>query len=731
MKKITTCLLVLLFMSFNALNAQQYVDVMTAGASGNDYATSIQTDASNNRFVAGMFSGSVQFGSTTLTSYGGLDIFVAKISPAGAYLWVRQIGGSGDELVSDLQLDQSGNCYLAGYYTGSAVMYSPTQSYNFVNDDGLKDFFAAKYTASGTAETAEIGNLSQPSEATAIAISSDNRVYICGSIDFGNDRDAFVLMTQFNGHSNTWFSTTASFDDEIATDLVVDNNGVVHVGGSFAGSIQITSTSSTYNADGDFSGYIAAYSSTGSFLQGFVYDGNSTGSGANVTDLHFANGRVYALGRYGGTVDLATGVAITSLGTLNTFITELNYNSSSSTYGLVSHKEIRGAGTVFGRNLFVKGNNMYVSGNFDNSLVAGSQTLNTSGMQDGFLMAYKNNNFDYSLLVEGSTNNQFGLGVVEDATGKVFQVGGFSATSNFDNITKNAAGQLDIFIAEITTTSGPQIALSYASTGVCAGSEIAVSVTATSSLDAGNQYSFELSDASGSFASPTSLGQFAGTTDLNEVLQLPFALAAGSGYKIRVNSSAPVLSDEGPAFAVYTAPAVKTIVGATTVASLDPIQYSVSQTTGSSFEWIITNGSQISGGNSNVVEVAWSDQHTSGSIRVVETNDNNCEGDTARLNVTIEDGVGIVQNQQDLKIRLFPNPATDFVQIEIPNTGGTMYQATLRDLQGRELTGKILRNDEESAKGEISLANFAEGIYILEIRDGQKVSSYRIVRTGK
>lgn len=48
-------------------------------------------------YVIGVFSGTVTFGGTTLTSAGAADVFVAKVSPSGKFVWAVSAGGKGDD----------------------------------------------------------------------------------------------------------------------------------------------------------------------------------------------------------------------------------------------------------------------------------------------------------------------------------------------------------------------------------------------------------------------------------------------------------------------------------------------------------------------------------------------------------------------------------------------------------------------------------------------------------
>ncbi len=75
---------------------------------------------------------------------------------------------------------------------------------------------------------------------------------------------------------------------------------------------------------------------------------------------------------------------------------------------------------------------------------------------------------------------------------------------------------------------------------ICAGSIIGVPFAITDCVDPGNVFTVQLSDASGSFASPINIGSAAGTSAGTIVAIIPPTTTFGSGYRIRVISSSPV-----------------------------------------------------------------------------------------------------------------------------------------------------------------------------------------------
>ncbi len=67
-----------------------------------------------------------------------------------------------------------------------------------------------------------------------------------------------------------------------------------------------------------------------------------------------------------------------------------------------------------------------------------------------------------------------------------------------------------------------------------------VDITSTEAFLPGNVYTVELSDASGSFAAPVSIGSIASTSNSETInFTIPAGTPSGSGYRIRVTSSAP------------------------------------------------------------------------------------------------------------------------------------------------------------------------------------------------
>lgn len=79
-------------------------------------------------------------------------------------------------------------------------------------------------------------------------------------------------------------------------------------------------------------------------------------------------------------------------------------------------------------------------------------------------------------------------------------------------------------------------------TSICAGTTLNVAYTVNGTLNAGNIFTAQLSDASGSFTSPVNIGTLASTTSGTISATIPSGTATGTGYRIRVVSSNPAIN---------------------------------------------------------------------------------------------------------------------------------------------------------------------------------------------
>ncbi|CAE7940871.1 flaEY, partial [Symbiodinium necroappetens] len=93
-------------------------------------------DGSDNIFVAGYTNGDLGN-----VNAGEWDLFLIKFDSTGTWKWTSQHGSSNNDVARTLQIDGSGNIYVAGFANG------PLDGQAWA---GLSDIFLMKFDNQGT-----------------------------------------------------------------------------------------------------------------------------------------------------------------------------------------------------------------------------------------------------------------------------------------------------------------------------------------------------------------------------------------------------------------------------------------------------------------------------------------------------------------------------------------------------------------------------------------------------
>lgn len=150
-----------------------------AGGTATDEGLAVALDSSGNAFLTGRVWGSAAFGSRQLVSEAapgeGESIFVAKLDPAGNWLWAARAGESSDNRGLGIAADPAGNAYLIGLCLGDAAFGAVS-----LPALGKKDIFIAKLDSLGNWLWAIRAGGSGWDEARGIALDGAGNAYICG-----------------------------------------------------------------------------------------------------------------------------------------------------------------------------------------------------------------------------------------------------------------------------------------------------------------------------------------------------------------------------------------------------------------------------------------------------------------------------------------------------------------------------------------------------------------------
>jgi hypothetical protein len=201
----------------------------------------IWADSLGNSYICGRYSGAVSFGSHSLPSAAGYNIYVAKLDTSGAWLWATFAGNGAYADAKDIVSDNSGNVYIAGSYVGNAVFGS-----DIVGNNGSFDLFYAKLDASGSWQWAHHAGGGLSDYAYGIALDSSGNVFIVGSFsdnaDFGGTtytsagyHDVFVVKYNPLGEV-VWFRPGGGLNDDWGHQICLDQDGNVYISGVFRSS---------------------------------------------------------------------------------------------------------------------------------------------------------------------------------------------------------------------------------------------------------------------------------------------------------------------------------------------------------------------------------------------------------------------------------------------------------------------------------------------------------------
>jgi hypothetical protein len=153
--------------------------------------TSITTDASNNVIIGGRFRMTIDFdpgaGTQTLNSNGSIewDIFVVKLNSSGDFVWVNEVDGIGNNLLSEkVAVDADGNIYQLGGIRGTNLIdFDPSAGVDELSailSSSYHRIFLRKLNANGTHAWVKLTTNYQNNSYNFLSIDALNQAVITG-----------------------------------------------------------------------------------------------------------------------------------------------------------------------------------------------------------------------------------------------------------------------------------------------------------------------------------------------------------------------------------------------------------------------------------------------------------------------------------------------------------------------------------------------------------------------
>lgn len=376
------------------------------GGTSSNHGEAIALDTGGNVFMAGRYSGTVDFGCGAMTSQGTTkaDVYVVKLSATGTCLWSRSVGGAvgadGDNGVA-LDVDPAGNPVIGSNFYGTA------------------DFLGTSRTAVGST-------------------------------------DMFVMKLTNSTGALTWLRTYGGSGIDRVLGLAVDKSSNVYFTGAFAGTVNFGGSALASAGAGDIP--VVKLNGSGAHVWSRKFGGTTADIGYGIAVDSLFN--VHVGGQFSGSVNFGTG-ALTSNGVSDGFFIKLNSTGATTTFA----KQIGGPSDDLVRDVSVDATGRSaIAGRFKTSVDLGGGPITAAGTH-AFVVAYTNAGaYSWSKTIGGSGVSQ-ALGIARDTVGNVAVVGYFNGSVNLGAGNVASAGADDVFIVRYSAAGALNGAVRYGGTG--------------------------------------------------------------------------------------------------------------------------------------------------------------------------------------------------------------------------------------------------------------------------
>lgn len=198
------------------------------GTDQSDSLRSVVLDEADNIWAVGDSRGNMGDAGNN----GGSDVVVIKLNSDGELLTTKQFGTSSSEYGMGITIDNSSNFWVTGYTYGT---FSSNVS------RGGTDGYLAKLNASGDVISVKQFGTTNNDQPYKVRMDNNGSIIVAGLIGSGlMDNETFLyeqnylLLTKLGASGDiVWSKTTASSEQEWASDLKIDqNNNIYIIGGS-------------------------------------------------------------------------------------------------------------------------------------------------------------------------------------------------------------------------------------------------------------------------------------------------------------------------------------------------------------------------------------------------------------------------------------------------------------------------------------------------------------------
>jgi hypothetical protein len=382
-------------------------------------ALDVEVDNTGNTYIAGYVTGETEFSISTqvASAPGNGDVYVAKYSPDGNLLWMKQFGGNFMDRAYDLAIGPDQNVVVTGIFTGSVAFGTTTLQ----SAQGSKDVFLLKLGQSGNVIWArkEGGNLSENSY--GVTVDHQNNVILTGQFEgstsianqnftslidpFTNLPSFDLFISKYDSNGNPlWVKVGLAEKEDRGLAVAVDAQDNIFLSGQYSDTLQFAGT--TINNNGLNVGFVTKLSPSGQ-VQFF----NNLRAGSCIPyDLEVnGNNQVVIIGDFSGNLSYYNNslpTVITNAYSKRIFVLQIQNNGQYQwSYTLGSDNELSARALTIDSN-----NDVYVVGYFKCALTQLHEPVpslwNAVGFRDTYLLKVNNTGvFKYAKQMGGHFND--------------------------------------------------------------------------------------------------------------------------------------------------------------------------------------------------------------------------------------------------------------------------------------------------------------------------------------
>jgi len=676
------------------------------GGSGDVHPVGIAVDRGGSSYVVGSFTRTVSFGAHVLASRGDRDIFVAKLSPAGTWLWARSAGGSTDDVPGGVAVDSLDRPVVAGWFVQGARFDTID-----IGSAGGSDLFIAKYETTGQLVWVMRDGGSGDERALGVSVDASGAIAIVGEFDgsgtfggrdLGTSAYTDIAVARYSRDGTPlWGRRVGSDSLDRAGAIAADPFGRITITGSYSGALDL-GTTQLPDRDGSRL-LLVRMDALGEVRWGM----GSTGGVADGVDVAVdPNGTVAIVADFATTIEVGD-VRLTTSGDGDVGIIWFGAD------GAPLHGDhdggvgvTRGGGVAFDSR-----GELYVCGSYSHTARFGSVVLPAPSMSDAFIVRY---GADAAVMPGAVQPGPYCPGAVVDLpyalqggflSGNVFVVeisdssGSFARPIEVGRVSTTLAGTIACtfplsmpagaaYRLRITASNPPRVSTASDSFELAAvpipvvftGDTLFLCAGETTTLDAGGGY-ISYVWSTGASSRTISVSQ----TGTYSVLVTNEAGCSGSSDSVTVFVHPPVSKP--------------------TITKLTP--YLLESSLADYFQWY-RNGDPIPAATRRTHFVTEGGNYT---VRV--SYENGCSALSDPLAILVADAAG--DRETHAVVSIYPMPVRDGMWVHAPIEVGDHWRVRILSLDGRECqasSGYCVRRGDV---GWVRRGHLPPGTYVLEV----------------